>query len=468
MQTKWLSCWYLVAFRQRFYPKSSQIVSFQLKIDSFSCELQSDKRQKRVDKKNQDSQKSTMNPNNVSQLAAQLRTFCDDASINSEELIISFRAALNSSDNSSSQSSLLKSVDWASLRSTTTALTRSGLPPRTFSPPNDGRPPLAANSGVNQGQSLANSARLPGLAHSPTQEFKPHPPQQPHDSYHSPGFKSHRSMRCVEALPDPTRSTLLQNGGSVNIHEQQLNGSSISPRPASPIDHNMTTFKIVDASELKHVRKRHAAQQREHEKAASSPRRGQPKHATTVPQSSSPTVPIPVFASRGSLLPIPITSNESVSLFTPEQLESFVSTDLGASTATTQPPSLSKTYDPSSDDSVNLVSGNPNDKQNTGALTPIVVPSTIASNLCVFPLLQGVGSTSSQNGLSATIKSSSTVVCTCDSTAHDTQPRRCSVCRASIVVKEAGGKLAFMERMKSLYSDPSLPSIGNRLSSASF
>ncbi|CUG91970.1 Hypothetical protein, putative, partial [Bodo saltans] len=79
-----------------------------------------------------------------------VRSLLDDSSINTEELLISFRAALNHLDTSSTNSSLLKSMDMASLRSMS-HITRPSVP-RAFSPPTVGKPPFSP--GTNLGSSM--------------------------------------------------------------------------------------------------------------------------------------------------------------------------------------------------------------------------------------------------------------------------------------------------------------------------
>ncbi|CUG91972.1 Hypothetical protein, putative [Bodo saltans] len=422
-----------------------------------------------------------------------VRSLLDDSSINTEELLISFRAALNHLDTSSTNSSLLKSMDMASLRS----MSHNARPsvPLAFSPPTDGRPPFSP--GTNLGSSMKPQP-------SPPQAYKPHPPPttQPPTTigvYEAPSLKSHRSMRTVEELPGPTRSVLVNGGCSDPRYH------NTSPRSESPAD-PIANFKIVDASELADVRKRHAAQQRREFDNGGSPRPNHRCSASTTATKDISTAtatcgtsvappssiaPLPGFVTRNLIVPQTIASRESISLFTAEQLESFASVVLGASTATTQPPSQLPSIGHRDDhdgdsasssirsadgeeqsfsdllaarrnnNNCNLSSNHHNKPGTTSAtLSPIMVPSTSA-NLCTFPAIQGVGS-SSQNGLSYTS------LCTCDPTLPiDAQGRRrCSGCRASTVVKEAGGKQAFMERMKSLYSEQSLHSVGGRWSSA--
>jgi hypothetical protein len=391
-------------------------------------------------------------------MAAQLRALCDDTSINTEELLISFRAALTLLE-SSSNSSLLKSIDLAALRSVSA---RPSLP-RAISPLSDGRPPRALSPPTN-----ASAARL---AHLPTQVFNPHAPQstqQQSGVYDAPTLKTHRSMYTAQTLPE-ANSSVLVNGGSSHISQQNA-----SHRSESPGD-RMSHFTIVDASELALARKRHAAQRREHDMAGRTVR-GPAKVPSprasnaTSPTSWSPTAPMSAFTLT---VPHTMTSKESVSLFSAEQLESFANVVLGASTATTQAPSSFQVTGRRARDSAsssirsaededesppNLPSSDSNNKSIIGTVSPILIP---VSKLCTFPLLQGHTS-SSQNGLS------STALCTCEPpSSSDGQPRRCSGCRATLVVKEAGGKQAFMELMKSLYSEQSLHSASGHLSKSS-
>jgi hypothetical protein len=251
-------------------------------------------------------------------------------------------------------------------------------------------------------------------------------------------------------------------------------GSVQRHRTVAPSYEAMLPFTIVDVSELPHVIKRHAAaaaaaQRRQKELCDQSVRtrpvftyssethdEDEEEARQHLRQCHSVAPPLPAFVSRNT--GVVGESNESISLLSPEQLESYASMLNGASTATTRKPfvhlsfgstvtaeDFTRTED--EDSMLHLLAPSSNMLLHNNILPPIAVPISVPLTIS---LLQG--------GDALRHLALPTPACSCGGVAGNAKPQQhckgpqgCRHCRASAVVQEAGGKVAFMEQIKALY-----------------
>lgn len=333
---------------------------------------------------------------------------------------------------------------------------------------------------------------------SPSSQYLEEPPML---GAHVNQTKHHQlqlSLRTNEEFQSSNRSNL--NDHVVNVSPTSAAGQQ---QPS------MMHFKIVDASELHLVIKRHAAQRRqEFENSVSArpnfERPSDEEDGACYSVASTVAPPLPAFSYRNAAM-MPSSgfrqtvdgessrSSHQFSLLTPEQLESYASMfHGGASTATTRQPFAapssccggSTMMMGSEEGEDSLYGGGPQQQREQSHPVPLHGASLFSRHdyhkhdnhpdnnqhqlacsvfLSITPPQQSdeddaifVAQQQHQDSddTNETCTSSSMTTCHhCGGGGGSAkQSQRCRHCRASIVVQEAGGKEAFMQQMKGLYT----------------